>query len=347
MLKLLFFSTGLIFNLTALASNIIDAHGTSEIKAEQIVKQYGKKVDELEAQLLMLGQQPDSKARTASLKKEFKKKINLIKALQKKYGYSFVDFQTIVYPDKQNNYTTIEVVEKNAPKRMLFVDKNHYEEEEEKNFADDLISKMRLYESSFIRLMIATKAQFEKVDCPYYHCLAGFKNKDFDSKLLALKKGADSQKQFVIDSLKDKNPQRRGAAAYLVGLFDDPKEIMRLVMPLVNDVNEGVRNNATRVIGATMEKAKITEIDVHPFIQLLNSPFVLDRNKSLWVLLVASKNPKQKIIIKQQAKHRLIELLALKQPNNHDIAYALLKNISGKDYGEYDYKAWNQWANKS
>ncbi|MCA0404157.1 MAG: hypothetical protein LCH30_10245 [Proteobacteria bacterium] len=347
MLKLLFFSTSLIFNLTAVASNVVDAHGTDSKTANQLVKQYGKKVDEVETKILDIYKQPDSKKKTALLEEQFEKKIQLVKDIQKKYGYPFVDFQTIIYPDKKNNYTTIEVIEKNAPERMLFVEKNRPDPEDEKNYPDDLISKMRIYERSFMELALFKKAKIEKDDCPYYHCISGIKNHGLESKLLALKKGADSQRKFVIKSLKDKDSERRGAAAYLVGLFDDPHEIIQLVLPLVTDINEGVRNNAVRVIASTVEKAKMTEIDIVPFIKLLDSPYILDRNKSLWVLVGTSKNPKQQAIIKQKARYRLIELLKLTQPNNHEPAYIILKNISGKNYSEHDYKAWKKWADLS
>jgi hypothetical protein len=36
-------------------------------------------------------------------------------------------------------------------------------------------------------------------------------------------------------------------------------------------------------------------------------------------------------------------MLKLKQPNNHNISYQLLKKISGKDFGEDNSIAWEKW----
>lgn len=39
----------------------------------------------------------------------------------------------------------------------------------------------------------------------------------------------------------------------------------------------------------------------------------------------------------------LVEMLALKQPNNHDFAYRILKQVSGRDLGEHAVESWRAW----
>lgn len=95
-----------------------------------------------------------------------------------------------------------------------------------------------------------------------------------------------------------------------------------------------------RVISAIMD---INTINVNPYINLLNSPYGTDRNKALAVLFNASKDPAAKTHIIQNAGHNLLKILELKQLNNHEDAYLLLKNISGKNYSEYDLNAWKNW----
>jgi hypothetical protein len=53
--------------------------------------------------------------------------------------------------------------------------------------------------------------------------------------------------------------------------------------------------------------------------------------------------PENKNIHIREAGPKLIEILKLLQPNNHDFAYAILKKISGKDFGERNYEAWGRW----
>ena len=131
-----------------------------------------------------------------------------------------------------------------------------------------------------------------------------------------------------------------------MGHFQDPKEIVSILSFHVDDPDETVRNNVIRVISETLRKSKIT-IDVSPFLSLLDSPFLTDRNKSLSVLWLASESSEGKKQIIQSGGDKLLSILALKQPNNHDLAYIILKNVSGKDFGEYNIAAWKQWLSKA
>ena len=160
--------------------------------------------------------------------------------------------------------------------------------------------------------------------------------------------GVVKERKLILDTLNhDPNAERRAAAVFLVGFFSDPNEIVQILSQHINDPSGLVRNDALRVIGSTAQTTKMTEIDVTPFLGLLNSPDETDRNKTLWVLMTASKSKKAKPILIQNAGENLINLLALKQPNNHEMAYSVLKQISGKDFGEHNVKAWEQWLSSA
>ena len=57
----------------------------------------------------------------------------------------------------------------------------------------------------------------------------------------------------------------------------------------------------------------------------------------------ASTSAVQRKVILNKGKDNLVRLLSLKQPNNHDFAYLILKRISGKKYGENNIDAWEKW----
>ena len=99
-----------------------------------------------------------------------------------------------------------------------------------------------------------------------------------------------------------------------------------------------------RAIGATMVKDKISEIDVTPFLDALDSPYTTDRNKALYVLFSAATSETSKRLILQKGGDKLLALVQLKQPNNHDWAYQILKKISGKDFGATNVVAWTAWV---
>ena len=155
---------------------------------------------------------------------------------------------------------------------------------------------------------------------------------------------ADWLGKLIIDTLNhDPDPERRAAAAFLIGHFTNPHEIVSLLSPHVSDPSSFVRNNVLRVLGATIQKAKITQINVPPLLDLLDSPFDTDRNKALWVLYTAADEPKSKPVIIQQGGKKLVSLLRLKQPNNHQLAYEVLLKVSGKNFGENDLVSWENW----
>lgn len=102
-----------------------------------------------------------------------------------------------------------------------------------------------------------------------------------------------------------------------------------IILPICNEITKGLGR-------------KITQINVLPFLRLLDSPYTTDRNKALFVLFNSLDSHSKRIIL-QKGKVKLLALLRLKQPNNHRISYLLLKKISGKDFGENNSKAWEKW----
>jgi hypothetical protein len=78
----------------------------------------------------------------------------------------------------------------------------------------------------------------------------------------------------------------------------------------------------------------------------LNGPTTTDRNKAVAVVAGLVARPDGAKLYREviaQAGPILIKLLALEQPNNHDFAYSILKQVSGKDFGERDVAAWQRW----
>jgi HEAT repeat protein len=183
-------------------------------------------------------------------------------------------------------------------------------------------------------------------NCPVYHCIAaGFTHPKLKPYLVIFNQGIVKQKEFILDTLKnDPDSGRRGAAAFLLGHLQDPHEIITTLSPYVEDPDPLVRNNVIRVIGETVERAKIYDFNLLPFLNLLASTESVDRNKSLFVIYAVAKSPAQQQKI-MAYKDRLLDLLQLQQPNNHKPAYMILTRISGKKFGEYDLVAWKNWAN--
>lgn len=332
---------------TSFSANIVDIYGAEKGHAEVILKKYSKEVADIQSEFTQENILSDinGKENTKKMLQIRARKALLIKKIKKDGKFSFVYIHTTSYPGEKNIYTTIEVVENNQPDRLRFVSPEFKQNDYRLSHAQsDLINEMIEYDALVMNLIITNKLNNMENKCPVYHCFVGFGHPELKPYLNRFNVGAIKEKKLIMDTLNhDADPNRRAAAAFLTGHFNDPKDIMSTLLPHVNDKSNSVRNSAMRVIGSTMEKAKMTQIDVMPFLDLLNSPYGTDRNKASIILLNAAEVASSRSLIIRKGKDNLLSMLRLKQLNNHEYAYLILKKISGKTYGEYDIDAWDKW----
>ncbi len=331
-----------LFSLSINAGHIVDVYGIGPEKSNELIKIYGAQVGNLSEQFLNGAKNLKTAKDQALLNAIMQKKMSLIDKIKQHYGFSFVDFDTIFYPNDENAYTTIEVISKMDKNRLRFVTKL-IKPTRPKN-KPDFIEKMVKFQQVMGELMFSGQIDPKENQCPVYHCLPGFTHPRQKGDFALFNASAVKEKSLILKTIKnDPNPERRKAAIFLMGHFNDPREIISVLTDYIMDTNDDVRNAAMRVINETMHKAHIHQINVEPFLSLLDSPYDTDRNKALLILHNAADSKAVKQLIIRDGKARLIALLHLKQPNNHDAAYTILKQISGKDFGERNYNAWEQW----
>lgn len=343
MVKKLLFVLFVTLSLSVFSENIIDVYSSDNYPPIEIIKKYGAKVGDIEGLFLKeIAKINNGGSEAYLLKTLLPKKNHLIEKIKKDFDLYFVDFQTVFYPGDKNQYTTIEVIKKNQTNRIRFIDKISMPEN---NLSKpDLIEKMVIFTNLEMQLLMSNQLTQKNNSCPVYHCISGFHHPKLKPYLKTFDMGVIKEKQLILDTLSnDANPERRAAAAFLLGHLDDPKEILFLLSHHVNDDSSLVRNNVIRVIASTMFKSKISQIDVVPFLTLLDSPYTTDRNKALSVLANAASMPIPKRILIKNAKNKLLPLLQLKQPNNHNLVYSILKKISGHDFGENNIADWEKW----
>ncbi|MDP3706044.1 MAG: HEAT repeat domain-containing protein [Legionellaceae bacterium] len=328
-------------------TDIVDVYGVNHETAHSIKQRYASRVRTVEMQLMV-----EFMNSTVGIHhpKRFQhlleQKNKLIQDIKENGHFSFVDLQTVNYPGKQTIYTTIEIIPKNRPERLRLIPNKspHPVESKQHDVIDDMIT----YQNKAIQLLITNQLDLTDRTCPVYHCIVPFTHPTLKPYLTLFNVGVSQKKKDIIHALNhDQNPERRAAAAFLIGHFADPHDIVALLSSHVTDPDDGVRNNVLRVIGETISKANLTDINTLPFLKLLDSPFVTDRNKALIVLLTAADSESGKQQITLNGRQRLLTLLQLKQPNNHDIAYSILKKISGQDFGPTNIQGWEEWTNKT
>jgi len=333
----------LFFTMQAMAAHGIDVYGLTQDESQAFLKQYEPRIADVTNQLHDgIKQDFDGFLASKKAQKLIKRRNALIAEVKKKEGYLYVNLDTVYY-SKNDYYTTVEIIKPNQTERLKYItDKSsprHYPK------IHDVIEKMDEYRALSDKLWMENKIHPTHAACPVYHCTMGFDHPQLKPYLSLFNQAVAHEKQFILNTLnQDPNPERRGAAAYLIGHFKDPNDIISVLLPHVQDRDEVVRNNVIRVLSLTVLKSKITDIDPAPFVALLDSPISTDRNKSLFLLAELAQSKPVKTYLIQHADRQLLTILAMKQPNQQEFAYSIMKELSGQDFGEHNLQAWQAWV---
>ena len=350
---------GILMGLCSMswAADVVDVHGLEDGQAQKWLQQYTPRIQALEMQIMLTFlDMNQGNPSTQCYHCLIAKKKQVIADIKHQGHFEFVDLQTVYYPKDKNIYTTLEIIDHAHIERMRFITKpaHHHLLRKLRTLRNrlrdklyqhqDVVLKMIQYQALVMRLWLSHQLDHDTNDCPAYHCLSSFHHPALKPYLEIFQQGIVKDKSWIIATLRsDPDPERRAAAALLVGHFQEPAEIITLLSSCMNDTEMEVRNNILRVIATTLYKSHLSHLDIMPFIQLLDSPYVTDRNKALGILTVLADSQRGKTQIIQHGGRQLVALLHLTQPDNHDLAYILLQKVSHQHFGDHDYQRWQDW----
>lgn len=263
--------------------------------------------------------------------------------------FAEVKLSTVDYPLEQRSFATLDIVKQSESYRIPA--HNSAKHRQKIALSKDIQALFQLwndYDVQKMQLIKANKYDVSKTSCPVMHCTWGFDQEAIKNTLPKLREGVVKHKQALFNIVKNsENDQERGDAIFILANDTDYQALAKVLINYTDDASDLVRNNVMRVLGAIVAKHKIPQLDVSKIIQALNYPYVTDRNKAAYVLLglIKSDSSTHAQVIKQ-AGHTLLDLLKLRQPNNHDFAYEILKEISHKNYSADDYMSWSQWIDE-
>lgn len=333
------FILGMFVNPTLALANeksVIDMYRSDQISAEYIREKFGKNFDKVSDML------SSRWVGSEKYKKNINGKLTSIAAGIKKHGdFSFINISIVTYPGDKVIYYTVDLVDKkDAARNQGFLPKQTQDIPD----PDHLIKDWLEYEKMGTDLAF-NKHKIIKVEhCPVFHCLYGF-------EYPALKKYGEIfnakvpqyQAQLVDILRNDKDEHKRGAAAYLLAHIKNEEELVKVLAPSIHDSSSYVRNNTMRTLGGVLEKVKTTDFPILDAISALDYPNESDRNKALYVVLSAVKQPAYAHFVINNASKNILDNLKMLQPNLHGNAYELLQKLSNEKYGDRDYLAWDKW----
>lgn len=342
---LLFLGTILSFNVLNASPINLDIYGVDSTIQNKIIACCIESIRE-DVEL----QQQLNSAQQGDLNKILKRKSEVEKSILKKINkfgkFSLTKISMVYYPDDKTNYTTIDIVNVSDSYRLPISTRRQIKKHIAKTGGLNNLFKLWVnYNAQNLELIRGNHFDFKDKSCPVAHCAWGFDKKELDYYLPAFKSGALKYKNQLMDIIEHSaNDTEREQAIFILGHINNYQELTHFLMKFTNDPSDVVRNNTMRVLGAILSKHDVNGLDINRILKALDYPYVTDRNKAAYVLLnIVLKDKSSHQLVVKKSGATLIKLLKLKQPNNHDFAYRILKVISNQNYSDHDYKNWQEW----
>lgn len=182
-------------------------------------------------------------------------------------------------------------------------------------------------------------------DCPALHCVFFFDHPELEPYLERLDAAAEAHldRLFAIAE-QSANPEYRARAIFLLAHAADAASLLPVLGRAIYDENGGVRNNAMRVMMYMAMEDPSLPYPIEALDAALDFPSESDRNKAAYTVRWAAEYEPHRAAIAASTLPDLLRLLQSERPNIHEPAYEALKILSGRDYGDRDYAAWDAWA---
>ncbi len=319
-------------------SYILDTFGSSRIDAETIQHLYGPQIKEI----LLAWKNKNAEAYQALM--------NTTETdLRERFGFAFAKFTLIEYYNNKSNpyFITLDVVEpQDQATRMPFITRPTVTHDDPGHLFKQLDTYFAIGEELDRQGQLDVK-DFNDLSTKAFHIIYGHHHHLLKPFGTIFKEGVAPHVDELIEIfLSDSDENRRANAAFLLAYMDDGQKLVEILSQRLDDTSSLVRNNALRVMVVIAQCHPEIELPMHKVLEALHYPETTDRNKAAGVMYMIAQKPaslaKYRSVL-NQAVPVLLKMLALKQPNNHDLAYYILKILAGQDFGEHNLAAWETW----
>lgn len=316
----------------------MDVYGTQQITAQQVLNKYKNEL-QTGADIIMNINHNHSDVKNASYKSPEKK---IIAGLKKEGSFAYLNLSPIMYPNNDTLYITVDAVDLKDKDRL-----SHFISKPTQNIPDPngLIRQYLAYHERMGNIIYSQHRFPMNKHCSGWFCAGAFGDPTLKKQsTLFTQQVPQYQTQLGRVLNLDKNPEKRAAAAFLLGFAPSSQALARTLIASMKDPDDSVRNNTILVLSEVLSRITLKDFPVADTVQMLDFPLTTDRNKTLYLILSLSRHPAYAQYYAKHAGKLLVSSLKMQQPNLHKGAFAILKKISGKSYGERDYQKWEQWA---
>lgn len=305
----------------------IDVFGSRKLDREAVLARWGDRLAQLvrgEAGRMELKQQLEAELAAAG-------------------DFAFVDISLITYFSPRQTYATVDLVDAgDRARRMAFAPAPTGTHPD----PDGLLALYREYFQKVMKMLRDGAIKPANEPCPFWHCISFGHESLVPYRDMFAKRVPPVERQLAAVLREDSRDVHRADAAFLLAHLSSGVRVVELMLPAIRDSSSLVRNNAMRVLALIAEHHPEIPIPVEPILEALHFPQTTDRNKAAAILAGISSRPMSPRLREQiigGAGELLVDMLALRQPNNHDYAHKILKHLGGRDLGEHAVDAWRAW----
>src|SRR6218665_1431446 len=264
------------------------------------------------------------------------------KRLLEAWPLPFCRFSVIQYPT-HTMLVTVDLVEPGDEWRMSF----SAEPQGDVTDPEGLLEAWKGYQTRFWELRRqGAVPEYGGDACRALVCHGGFAHPDlapFEPRFID---GVPRHAHSLVRVLReDKDSGKRFRSLMLLPYVSSREWLVQAVLPSVRDPDQGVRNEALRLLGAMQEAQPRVLIPLDTVLEALWYPLSTDRNKAGWALvrLVETEGAVHRQRILERSGEVLLRMLRMKDAVDHEPAHNVLALLAGEDLGE-DVEAWRAWV---
>lgn len=187
----------------------------------------------------------------------------------------------------------------------------------------------------------------DRPECPGFYCQWAAVTPELKELQEKLSAGAKAKERELAASLvHDASGERRAAALFALSYGPRGEKVVDYCLASLKDSSPAVRGAALQVLADIVNHHPDFHVPIEKVLPLLDDPSGAVRGKAMGLLVpMVGDEGRRKATLAYAP--RLVDLLKLSQPDNHDLAFTLLGLVSKKPFPQKDYASWESWAAKA
>ncbi|MBI3289390.1 MAG: hypothetical protein HYZ74_07725 [Elusimicrobia bacterium] len=187
----------------------------------------------------------------------------------------------------------------------------------------------------------------DRPDCPGFYCLWGGPTPELSALQNRFVSGAAGKERELRGILANEaDADKRASALFVLSYGTNGEKVVAACMAALKDPAPGVRGAALQILADVVNHRKDLRVDVERIAPLLDDPVGVVRGKTMGLLVPMTDDESQRKKLMASAP-RLVALLRLHQPDNHDLAFTVLGMLSRSSFDAHDYAKWEAWAQRA